>query len=327
MSNNKIVWFVAGFVVGMTLLFGSAKIVGATVLPDQCGQTFSYWQTDANDGNNSTETGNVNDSRVVITFSDFINQSGTDNDGYRKVTVTPKTGYEIVSVQLDVQGDNVSGYVTHTDKFPGTYDPSGNDLIRGVKVTVKKVCPDACPLVEGFQETGPCASSCEVGTWNSDTQQCVEEPITCESPKVLVENECVDPEPQECPEGQVGTYPECHEPESNGGGSSNNDSNEEGGISGGSAGTKENCETYLKGNWVLVPNPYQGGELVWNCQTGGSTGGSAVTPTVPLSNLPYTGYSWYQFLVDGFTAKNILIAGGIALVGALAFVWWKRRQA
>lgn len=44
-----------------------------------------------------------------------------------------------------------------------------------------------------------------------------------------------------------------------------NDEDNEGSVTSGAAGTEARCHTYLNGSWVLVPNPYNDGRLIWNC--------------------------------------------------------------
>ena len=103
---------------------------------DQCGQEFPYERTDS--------WGDLNDWRVEIDFRDYRTPSGPDNDGYYKITVLAKSGYQIVDILLDVSGDGEGGYSQHFTSGLNDYNPTG-DQINKVKVLVRKVCASPSP--------------------------------------------------------------------------------------------------------------------------------------------------------------------------------------
>lgn len=79
-------------------------------------------------------------------FDDFrVNINFTDGD--QKVIVTAKSGYSLVSLWYDWQGDGESDLDDQwtVDSNPETIDPSGSKVITDVQVTVKKFCATATP--------------------------------------------------------------------------------------------------------------------------------------------------------------------------------------
>lgn len=87
---------------------------------DSCGDRFTY-----------TKSSDFNDNRVDINFS----------NGDETITVTAKSGYILVSVQLDVENDGHSGYWTYNLSSGVAFNPSPGGDIDSARVVVEKDCP------------------------------------------------------------------------------------------------------------------------------------------------------------------------------------------
>jgi len=116
----------------LILTISIASVVKATSV-ESCNQQTEY-----------TKSFDFNDFRVNIDLQ--------DND--RAITVTAKTGYELVSVQLDVDNDGHTGYYTYPVVNGVKFNPNPGDEINCAKVKVVKVC-DLCTNLEGVQKTIP----------------------------------------------------------------------------------------------------------------------------------------------------------------------------
>src|SRR3990167_6418932 len=120
---RKLMKLLASFLPVLVLV---PAIAFATV-EDSCGQTFEY-----------IKNSDFSDSRVSI---DFINTvgSGSENLGNPDtITIFAQSGYEIVNVQLDVEGDGHGGYFQTATGPITNFNPSQGLDIDGAKVTVKK---------------------------------------------------------------------------------------------------------------------------------------------------------------------------------------------
>ncbi len=69
---------------------------------------------------------------------------------------------------------------------------------------------DACLLVTGHQPAGPCLNDSVVSpnSWNTQNQTC-DAPPACPEGQVGTYPDCTIPEPEVCPEGTAGVYPTC----------------------------------------------------------------------------------------------------------------------
>ncbi len=129
----------------LSLLFRPKVDIALATQPEQCNNvtTYSYYNLE---DKHSDEGQLVNDSRVNITLSDFRTPSGSGNDGFYKISVDAKTGYQVTSVKLSVDHDGHSDLYEYATGDISNFDPpftgSGNDSnrITEVKVQVKKVC-------------------------------------------------------------------------------------------------------------------------------------------------------------------------------------------
>src|SRR3989344_1549959 len=123
----------------------------STPIADSCNQETTY-----------TKSSDFNDSRVNINFQDF------DGDNDSRVTVTPASGYKLVSIGVDYTGSDANeanpsvggglSAVTYTAPFKSGEDDDERESIDHVTVTVKKICEqpvDVCPNLEGNQTTLP----------------------------------------------------------------------------------------------------------------------------------------------------------------------------
>lgn len=220
-----------------SLFLALPLVVGAS---DVCGEEFVY-----------TKTNDFTDSRVEIDFETAFGQSRNQID------VQPQSGYTILKVELDVDGDGHVGYHTYTLSSVSDYNPNPGTAINGARVTVKKndcevpppvdVCSniegnqstvpsgytesggicteipepvDVCPNIDGLQETIPSGKEIIGG-------QCVDivppvEPPACSETQHLEENVCVDNEvvPPPSPEPTPSPAPSQSDSNSRPGGSS-----------------------------------------------------------------------------------------------------------
>lgn len=103
------------------LLFAGSAFACEKV--DKCGEQFTY-----------TKSNDYHDSRVDINYQ--------DNDD--AITVTQGSGYSLVSVQLDVQGDGIGGLVTYPVVSGVKFNPNPGGDIDSAKVIVEKVCRAVC---------------------------------------------------------------------------------------------------------------------------------------------------------------------------------------
>jgi hypothetical protein len=108
--------------------------VGATTI-ELCNAETTY-----------TESGDKDYTRININFQ----------DSDEAITLTAKTGYQIVKVELDVENDGHTGYFDYTSQVTDgvKFNPNPGDDIDHVKVTVKKVCREVCNdrLALNFEE-------------------------------------------------------------------------------------------------------------------------------------------------------------------------------
>lgn len=118
--------------------------------PDTCNEEYTYTFSSGgqNNGDDSSKPGNI----------DFINTTGQapSNIGNPDtVTVTADAGFAITKVELSVDDDGNPGFATAANGPVTNYNPNPGTTINVAKVTVKKVCPDACTNIGGFQEVVP----------------------------------------------------------------------------------------------------------------------------------------------------------------------------
>jgi len=71
-----------------------------------------------------------------------VNINFQDSD--EAITVTAKTGYELVSVKLDVEGDGHIGLFTYPVLDGVKFNPNPGHDIEKAEVVVKKVCKEVC---------------------------------------------------------------------------------------------------------------------------------------------------------------------------------------
>src|SRR3989344_2586414 len=71
-----------------------------------------------------------------------VNINFQDSD--EAITVTAKTGYELVSVKLDVDGDGHIGLFTYPVLDGVKFNPNPGHDIEEAEVVVKKVCKEVC---------------------------------------------------------------------------------------------------------------------------------------------------------------------------------------
>ena len=129
----------AAFVIYLiqTALF-SAQLSKPAQASDVCGTEYTY-----------EKTGDFSDSKVNIDF----------RDSDYKISVSAKSGFEIVTVWLDVSGDGDSGYSQSFNHSLNNYDPFGNQINK-VKVKVESLCasPSASPSSSSCQSPSPSVS-------------------------------------------------------------------------------------------------------------------------------------------------------------------------
>lgn len=118
---KKAKYIVASLAVAV-LALGTVGSVNAAVV-DPCNSEYT-----------STKTNDYDDARVNINFQ----------DGDESITVTPKAGYSIVSVQLDVEDDGHGGFYTYPVVANVKFNPNPGEDIDSAKVVVKKVCTEVC---------------------------------------------------------------------------------------------------------------------------------------------------------------------------------------
>lgn len=128
-KSSKLWTWVAGIVIAaLVVWFLFFRPVSAStqeiVQGDECNQTFDY-----------TKGEDFTDNRVIVDFQ--------DNDN--SITVTPKSGYQLVWVQLNVQDDNHNGFFTYTVLSGVKFNPNPGTKIDSAKVEVKKVCATPTP--------------------------------------------------------------------------------------------------------------------------------------------------------------------------------------
>lgn len=193
------------------LIFVPTIVLGTNVPePDSCGESTVYTFS-------SNDHGNFGDDFSKPANVDFINTGAPGEPD--KVTITADAGFVITKVELSVDDDNQPGFVNYP--VPVTdLNPAGTE-INVAKVTVKKVCPDLCPNIEGDQFTVPEGMILQDG-------QCVLPPPLDICPNLdgiqeevpegyhLEEGECIEnpPEPVDmCPnlEGTQESVPEGYE--------------------------------------------------------------------------------------------------------------------
>lgn len=102
---------------------------------EACGNKSTYERTDSQ--------GDLNNTKVFIDFTDFQNHQGSSNDGYYRITVSAKSGYQISKVWLDVANDGQSGYSQSFNGPLNNYNPVGNQINKA-KVEVIKICTPVC---------------------------------------------------------------------------------------------------------------------------------------------------------------------------------------
>ena len=116
--------------------------------PDQCNQEFTY-----------TKTGDFDDSRVHINF-----ESGDD-----QIDVSAKAGYQVVTIDLEVDGITQSGYDLHFSGGLDNYNPNPGGDIDEVKVVVKKVCEEPTPTPTDEVTPTPTEEPCKENCGNPPT--------------------------------------------------------------------------------------------------------------------------------------------------------------
>lgn len=308
--NNLFLFVVVAAVMGFVLwAITQPTPAGATVVnPLVCGQEFSKTHSVPNNGNPDFE----ND-WVEIDIQDF------QFDDDRRVVVTPKNGASLTLLTVDYTGSDAPEATPATNGTnPVTYTAPNDQTIDTVVVELETApCPEEPTPEEECIEGG--------GFWNGES--CEEIPV-CEQGDTYNEetNECETPEVEVCPEGQVGTPPDCTTPEeepeeepeepeepSNGGGSNGGGSSGGGDIAGGAVcGGNPDLEP------VWIETGDRSGE--WGCAPinlptgGGASGNTGNSVSVPLSSLPATG---------SMPLENYVIAFVVALFGTLviARVW------
>ncbi len=209
---------------------------------DACGQQFTYTKNSIATGTNV----HVDDTRVFIKTTD----TGTSGNPDR-ITVDANSGYAIVSVKLELSNNSTSGWDYQGSVELTDFNPTG-DTIEEYEVVVKTpncapvdtdndtipdttdncdavanvnqldsdndgigdVCdetplPDACPNVTGNQQSGPCVDDACVAPfmWNTQNQTC--DAPACPEGQIGSYPNCETPEPEVCPEGTEGVYPIC----------------------------------------------------------------------------------------------------------------------
>lgn len=129
--------------------FQALSVNASATYGDNCNEIFTY-----------EKSSDYNDNRVTI---DFINTQSSGNPD--SVSVSADSGYQLVSVELDVSNDNQGGYVNYSANFPGTYNPNG-ETINEARVKVKKVCatPTVTPTITPRPTTAPTTAPTAVPT-------------------------------------------------------------------------------------------------------------------------------------------------------------------
>lgn len=129
---------------------------------DSCSQQTAFTiDEDIEDGAELTLS--ESDDRVRVDFNDSDSgddpdTSGTNNTLYEEVTITAATGYELVSVEVDVEKEDgtlgTTAYISIShDGQSVTYNPTESGVrVDKVNVTVKKVCL-------GFAGTSSCVAA------------------------------------------------------------------------------------------------------------------------------------------------------------------------
>ncbi len=156
-AGNVSVWALVASLALAGILFGkSATSVFATcsqgfhwngqqcvpneVEVDECNEEFTY-------------DNQVDDNRVLI---DTINTGASGNPD--SITVTAKSGYQVIGVNLELDDNNTSGWDVQLGAGDlSSYNPQGTD-IEDFEVIVKKVCEqeiDVCSNLDGNQPTMP----------------------------------------------------------------------------------------------------------------------------------------------------------------------------
>lgn len=121
--------------------FGSLFALVNEPEPDQCGESHTYTFSSKNNGDlgdDSSKPANI----------DYINTGAPGVPD--RLTVTADSGFEITRVEVSVDDDNQNGFVQIATGPITNFNPAGTE-INVTKVTVKKVCPDVCPNIQGDQ--------------------------------------------------------------------------------------------------------------------------------------------------------------------------------
>lgn len=124
---KKVLYSLFGVLLIFALAFSIASIARASTEisdSDECNQEFDY-----------TKSSDFDDSRVNFYFQ--------DND--QAITITAKTGYELVSVQLGVEDDGHYGYWTYAVISGEKFNPDPGKDINVAKVKVRMVCVSPSP--------------------------------------------------------------------------------------------------------------------------------------------------------------------------------------
>jgi hypothetical protein len=110
------------------LVFSFSSIAKASItVGEECNQEFEY-----------TTSHDADYSQVNIDYQ----------DSDQAITVHAKTGYQLVSVKLDVDGDNHAGYWTYSVVDGVKFNPNPGQDINCAIVRVKKVCePTPTPSI------------------------------------------------------------------------------------------------------------------------------------------------------------------------------------
>lgn len=112
--------------------------------PDQCGESYTYTFSSGgqNNGDDSSKPANI----------DYHNTQSQGNPD--SLTVSADAGFQIIKVEVSVDDDGQPGFTQIATGPITNVNPSGT-TIHATKVTVKKVCPDVCPNIEGDQYEVP----------------------------------------------------------------------------------------------------------------------------------------------------------------------------
>lgn len=184
------------------------------------------------------------------------------------------------------------------ENFECVEDEEGDPVCVPPQILVEHVCTTP----EGEEPTDMCPDMDGVQT---SIEECPPPPEECPEGQIGTFPDCSTPEQTQCAEGQVGTYPDCTTPQTE----------EQSSGGGGGKSSKERC---LDKDWFWVlEEDGRGFDCVENVP---AIGGGATE--VPLSALPRTGYDPIQ---DNLALLGWAFLGSVAGVFGLAFIVSRRR--